>query len=390
MSSNPTTKSEYLSESNRCLHCIKPMCRVACPVGNNIPTFLQYVKNCELDKAVEIIGHPFGEVCGYVCPHQLQCQGGCVLSKRGQAVQMGAVERAVFAEHPYKIERKGDKLNGCKIAVVGGGVSGITFAVKTYEQGADVTVYEKDELLSTLKLLPSFRLPKETIKRIETAIYGKFDVVNKTVSAQDLIELQQSYDIVYLATGASVPYGLGIDGEQLATPYDKFLKGKSPNGKIVVIGGGNTAMDCARLAKRNGCNVTVAYRRQREDMPAFAKEVEAAENEGVNFNYNLAPVKLEQKDGKLQLTFAKTVSEGRGKLTVTEQTSVVQCDTVVSALGSKFDNSIFGDLQVSDDVTHPLSNVYVGGDATGGKIVAKAVDNALKTAKTIIENTCKK
>ena len=387
MKSNKTPNSFNLTESNRCLQCMRPACRVACPVGNNIPAFLQYVKNGELKKAVEIIGHPFGEVCGYVCPHELQCQGSCVLSRRGQSVQMGEVERTVFALNPYKVERKGNKLKRKKIAVVGGGVSGITFAVKTYEQGADVTVYEKDELLSTLKLIPSFRLPTEALTRIEKALKGTFKVVKQAITAKELAQLQRDFDIVYLATGASVVYGLGIDGDELATPYDDFLRGKNLKDNIVVIGGGNTAMDCARLAKRNGCNVTVAYRRTREDMPAFAKEIEQTENEGVQFSFNLAPVKLEAKDGKLLLTLARTVSEGRGKLTVTDETTVIQCDTVVSALGSGFDKSIFGQQQVGEDVRHPLSNVYVGGDAAGGKVVAKAVADALQTVKYILENT---
>ena len=418
--SKTTTHNLHIDECKRCLGCRVAQCKDACTIGNDIPTFLRYVAEGEYDKAVALIGHPFGEICGYVCPHEQGCQGGCVLSKKGQAVKMGDVERAVFAEHPYNVERKvraGSKSNGMKVAVVGGGVSGITCAVKLYEQGASVTLFERDELLSTLKLIPDFRLPRGAIDRVKATIEGKFNVVKKDINFEDIfvrklypwqpkvireankdsLQLTDSYDAVYVSTGASVLYKLGIDGEELATPYDDFLKGTNHSGAVVVIGGGNTAMDCARLAKRSGCKVTVAYRRTQSDMPAFAREIEDAVGDGVEFCYNVAPVKLERQGNKLLLTLAKTVSEGRGKLTVTEQTSVVECDTVVSALGAKFDkDNIYGSfyewLIERNEPHNPLNprfNLYIGGDALGASTVANAVADGLKVAHLILKNYTK-
>lgn len=378
-----------MSESNRCLGCKVARCREHCPIGNDIPQFLQLVKLGKYEQAVDIIGHPFGEICGYVCPQDIQCQGGCVLGVKGNAVQMGRVERAVFAQNPYPIRRKSDLLSNIKVAVVGGGVAGITLATKLYEQGAEITVFERDTLLSTLKLIPSFRLPNETLQRIECQIDGKFTIVKQDVDSQQLVELQQRFDVVYLSIGTGVLYNLGIDGEQFATPYSDFLRSNLHFDKVVVIGGGNTAMDCARLAKHNGCNVSVAYRRQRGDMPAFQKEIDAAEQDGVELVYNVAPVKLEKSDGKLLLTIAKTVSEGRGKLTVTDETHQIACDCVVSALGSKFDSAIYQNMQIREDVKHPLPNVYAGGDAVGGKTVAQAVADGLTVAREIISKYTK-
>ena len=375
--------NNLITESKRCLGCGKPQCINACPIQNNIPLFLQYVATGDYGKATQLIGHPFGEVCGYVCPHEQHCQGGCVLGIKGNPIQMGAVERELFATRPYKVERKSNRCNGVKIAVVGGGVSGITFAVKLYEQGADVTLFERDELLSTLKLIPNFRLPREAIARIERAMENTFTVVKRDITNTDLydddssgLQLLHKYNAVYLATGASKLYKLGIAGEELATPYNEFLKASNYSGSCVVIGGGNTAMDCARLAKRCGCDVTVAYRRTRADMPAFSREIADAEAEGVQFTYNVAPLKLEQKGNKLLLTLAKTESEGRGKLTVTDDTTVIECDRVVSALGASFDKDI--------DV-HQLKTLYVGGDALGARTVSHAVADALIAAKKIIE-----
>ena len=411
------TDNFYIAESSRCLHCAKPACAEACPLNNDVPRFLQLVRDGKTDEAVQVVGHPFGGVCGFVCPHDACCHGNCVLNKRGQAVKMGEVEKAVFQLNPYKVERKvrkGSKSYGLKVAVVGGGVSGITCAVKLYEQGVDVTVFERDELLSTLKLIPDFRLPREAIDSVLKEIDGKFTVVKKDVNFEDIfvrkhydwqtktqknkigesLQLIDSYDAVYVATGASVIYTLGVPGENLATPYDEFLKRTNHSGSVVVIGGGNTAMDCARVAKRAGCKVTVAYRRTRADMPAFNKEIEDAEREGVEFQYNLSPVKLERANGKLLLTLAKTVSEGRGKLTVTNDVTVVECDEVVAAIGSKFDNeNIYGafieSLLKDNNPRNPRSRLYVGGDALGASTVANAVADGLKAARAIIKQYTK-
>ena len=412
MATNLTLDKSVIDESNRCLHCVKPSCVAACPLSNDIPTFLQLVAEGKPSCAVQLIGHPFGEICGYVCPHDAACQGSCILAKMGKNVHMGEVERAVFAKYPYQVVRKvysGHKSRGLKVAVVGGGVSGITLAVKLYEQGADVTVFERDELLSTLKLIPDFRLPKEAIDRVLESIEGKFTVVKKDVNCDDIfgtctqqskrnqqgngLQLLREYDAVYLSTGASVAYTLGVCGEQLATPYDAFLKGNEHCGKVVVVGGGNTAMDCARLAKRNGCDVTVAYRRTRADMPAFAKEVDDAESEKVEFMYNVAPQKLEKVGDKLHLTLAKTISVGRGKLTVTDDMFTVECDCVVSAVGARFDkNSLYGafdPLSIDDGEQHsqsnPCANLFVGGDAIVAGTVAQAVADGIKAANEIVK-----
>ena len=403
----------YIAESSRCLHCVKPSCAAACPLNNDVPRFLQLASDSKFFEAVQLIGHPFGEICGFVCPHDAHCQGGCVMGKRGQAVNIGEIERAVFQRFPYLVERKvrlGSKGGGLKVAVVGGGVSGITCAVKLYEQGADVTVFERDELLSTLKLIPDFRLPREAIDRVLKSVDGKFTVVKKDINFEDIfvtkryswqtkvqrekykdaLQLTDTYDAVYVAVGASKIYKLGVEGEELATPYNQFLRRGEYRGKVVVVGGGNTAMDCARIAKRSGCDVTVAYRRTRDDMPAFNKEIDDALSDGVKFEYNLAPVKLERIDGRLVLTLAKTVSEGRSKLTVTDETVTVECDEVVAALGSKFDNeNIYGafieSLLKTDNPHNPRFNLYVGGDALGASTVVNAVADGIRAARAIVK-----
>ncbi len=364
-----------------CLGCAKPSCASACPINNDIPQFLQYVNGGDYASAVQILGHPFGEICGYVCPHERQCQGGCVLNKRGAPVLISEAEILAFSVSPYKLERFGNLLSGMSVAVVGGGVCGITFAVKMYEQGADVTVYEKDKLLSTLRLIPSFRLPIKAVERVERAVNGKINVVNKLVNAVTMQKLRRNYDVVLVASGASLNYGLGVIGEELATDYKDCLLGKYSGNNVVIIGGGNSAMDCARYVVSRGGNATVAYRRTVQDMPAFSKEIEQAQRENVKFCCNAAPVKLEKSNGKLLLTLAKTVSEGRGKLVITDETTAIECDCVVSAVGSKFDGELLG----GTDNSEQYDNVYIGGDAAGGKLVAEAVADGIRLAQTIID-----
>ena len=375
---------DYRAECGRCLHCAKPQCALSCPIGNDVPQILRLAGNGGEQTAVQLVGHPFGEICGYVCPRDRFCQSGCVLSKRG-GIAIGSVEKEIFARYPYKVAQVGNAAEGRRVAVVGGGASGLTFAVKMYEQGASVTVYEPNGLLSTLKLIPDFRLPAQALSRVEAQLKGVFQLVEKRVLREDIPLLCSQYDAVYLATGATRPYGLDIDGEENATPYAVFLSKTrhcSLLGKhVTVVGGGNTAMDCARLAVRSGAKATVLYRRQRADMPAFVGEISAAEEEGVQFVFNVVPVLL-QRDERLKLTLAKTYSEGRGKLTVTDSVYHVDCDVVVAAAGASADKDLVALAE--------KSGVYTGGDVKGGKTVAEAVADGLRAAKALTEKFAKK
>lgn len=378
--------SELLfNQADRCLICVHPTCRSGCPLGNDIPAVIKLIRSGDYAQAVQTIGHPFGEICGYVCPSENLCQGGCVLSKRGYPVLTGVVERELFVEHPYVVERKGNALKGKNYAVVGGGVAGLTFAVKVYEQGADVTVYERLDLLSTIKLIPNLRLPYDAILRVEQALSNRFTIVREQIDGERLKTLKTQFDGVYVSTGLTLDYGLGVEGEKLSTPYRDCLNGNYRHGTVIVVGGGNSAMDCARLVKSQGSRSVVAYRRTESDMPAFAKEIAQAKDEEVEFWFNAAPVKLVEAGGKLNLTLAKTVSEGRGKLTVTDDTFDLECDSVIAAIGSKFDGTILSCDKNADSYLQ-YDNVYLGGDAKRGKLVVDAVCDGLRAAEQIIKN----
>lgn len=365
----------------RCLQCKNPGCSAACPLGNDIPTIVRLVREGKFAMAVQVVGHPFGGVCGYVCPHENQCQGGCVLAKRGQAVPTGEAEATAFTNSPYVVARRDDKLAGRRVAVVGGGVSGITFAVKCYESGADVTVYESNMLLSTLYGIPEFRLPHRLLDNIVRSVeQSDIRVEHKYVCQADIAAMQNDNDIVYLAVGRTVCRALGVTGEEYATTADKFLHEAMLPRDVIVVGGGNTAMDCARLNARLGGKTMIAYRRAMADMPCYAKEVQAAADDGVMFETNLAPVMVDkQADGRLSVTFARTNSEGRGRLSVTDELHTFSCDCLVVAAGNMLDGNVY-----AQDKTVPVDNcgnvdgnLYAGGDCAGGSLVVEAVKAAI-------------
>lgn len=372
----------------RCLHCKVPACKAACPLGNDLPEVVQRVLNEDYGGAVGIVGHPFGGVCGSVCPHELQCGGGCVLGKKSYPVPTWAAEAEAFSKSPYSIAVKDDKLRNVKVAVAGGGVSGITFAVKCYESGADVTVYEADKLLSTLYLIPGFRLPHKYSDDIVAAVnQSGIKVVHRRVEQSNLAQLRTEYDIVYLAVGQTVGRKLGIEGEQYATQaYDFLAEVDNAPKQIVVVGGGNTAMDCARLNVRRGGSSVVAYRRTLADMPCFAKELADAQADGVEFATNLAPVSAQKlPDGRLKVNFAKTVSEGRGKLTVTDELTTFVCDKLVAAVGNVTDFVSDKEKIVADNCGKISDGLYGGGDLVGGKLVVDAVKHALCAYRAVTE-----
>lgn len=373
----------------RCLQCKNPGCSAACPLGNDIPTIVRLVREGKFAMAVQVVGHPFGGVCGYVCPHENQCQGGCVLAKRGQAVPTGEAEATAFTNSPYVVARRDDKLAGRRVAVVGGGVSGITFAVKCYESGADVTVYESNMLLSTLYGIPEFRLPHRLLDDIVRSVeQSDIRVEHKYVCQADIAAMQNDNDIVYLAVGRTVCRALGVTGEEYATTADKFLHEAMLPRDVIVVGGGNTAMDCARLNARLGGKTMIAYRRAMADMPCYAKEVQAAADDGVMFETNLAPVMVDKHaDGRLSVTFARTNSEGRGRLSVTDELHTFSCDCLVVAAGNMLDGNVY-----AQDKTVPVDNcgnvdgnLYAGGDCAGGSLVVEAVKAAICACNGVFE-----
>ena len=305
-------------EANYCLNCkVKPCSKKGCPLSNNIPEFIQQIKKENYEKAYEILSETtvLPGVCGKICPHFKQCQGSCIRGIKGEPVSIGKLESFVFEQ----AMEKGVTLKKCwekqinqnkkeneqkRVAVIGGGPSGLTASAFLAKSGIKVTIYEKYSYLGGLLIygIPEFRLPKQEVKKtinniLELGIEVKYNQeLGKNLNLEDL---KEEYDAILLGFGANVSCKMGVEGEKLQGVFggNELLEyNRHPNYKgmyVAVIGGGNVAMDCARTIKRLGAKeVTVIYRRAREQMPAENKEIKDAMDEGIKFLFQNNIVKI--------------------------------------------------------------------------------------------------
>ena len=296
MKDNIKQKAEY------CLNCKNPQCRTGCPLGNNIPAFIQKVKEDNLEEAYKILCETTAipAICGRICPHQKQCQGKCIRGIKSEPVSIGEIEAYVG---DWALNNTNSLLNCCKdiqeknkkVAVIGGGPSGLTAAVFLRKNGYKVTIYEKQKDLGGIlkRGIPEFRLSNEIVeKTIEQILALGIDVQCEKELGKNLylVDLKKEYDAIYLSIGANIPRKMAIEGEELEGVYggNSLLENQNhpdyTNKKVAIIGGGNVAMDCARTIKRMGAKqVVVIYRRSEAEMPAESKEISDAKKEGVEF-----------------------------------------------------------------------------------------------------------
>ena len=418
-----------LEEADRCLHCAAAPCRKGCPVGVNIPAFIARLKEDDLDGAVREISLDtlLPAICGRVCPQEKQCEALCVRkAKLGGSVAIGALERYVgdyALAHPKAPQKAAG--NGKKVAVVGSGPSGLTCAADCAAAGFDVTVFEAFHKPGGVLVygIPEFRLPKDKVVAKEIAklealgvTFRLNTVIGKTLTIDDLLD---EFDAIFIGTGAGLPKFMGVPGENLngVGSANEFLTrvnlmqayredaitpvycGK----KVAVIGAGNVAMDAARTARRMGADVTIVYRRGREEMPARGEEIEHAEEEGIVFELLTNPVEVLGEGGRV--TALKCVRMALGEPDASGRRSPVpiegsefemDVDQVIVALGTspnplirkstdKIEFSRRGTIVV-DEETMRTSNdkIYAGGDAvTGAATVILAMGAGRKAAAAI-------
>ena len=409
---------DIMDEANRCLNCKVKPCQKGCPLENDIPSFIKQVKENNLEEAFKVLTQTtvLGAICGRICPHSKQCRGNCVRGIKSEPINIGKLESYVFdnaIKQNFKIETN-DKLNGKKVAVVGGGPSGLTCAAFLSMNGAKVTIYEKQPKLGGIPMygIPDFRLPREvideTIKKIlNLGIEAK---CNQALGKDyELDELMEKYDAVYLSFGANVSSKMNIPGEELDGVYggNELLEtGKHPNyeGKsVAVIGGGNVAMDSARTIKRLGAeHVYVIYRRAREQMPAEDYEVEDAIKEGVQFLFQNNIVKALGKNKVEKIECIKTQlvkKEGEKRLVpvnIENSNYTLDMDYVVMAVGSKANKELvaktglettdYGNIKVDERYMTSKDGVFAGGDLIGTKAtVAWAARSGRNASEEIIK-----
>ena len=427
-------KEEAIEEAKRCLQCKKPMCSQGSPVSINIPDFIAAVKEGEFEKAYQVIGQSSAlpAVCGRVCPQESQCEGKCIRGIKGEPVAIGKLERFVAdwaREHGIK-PKKAEKLNGHKVAVIGSGPAGLTCAGDLAKLGYDVTIFEALHEAGGVLIygIPEFRLPKSKVVAAEVenvkALGVKIEtnvVIGKAVTIDELME-EEGFEAVFIGSGAGLPRFMGIPGEQamgvfsanefltrnnlmkaFRDDYDTPIKAGK---KVVVVGGGNVAMDAARTAKRLGAEVHIVYRRGEEELPARKEEVHHAKEEGIIFDLLQNPTEiLVDEDGwvkgcrVIKMELGEPDASGRrSPVEIPGSEYEIEADTVIMSLGTSPNPLISSTTKgldinrrkciIAEEETGATSKdgVYAGGDAvTGAATVILAMGAGKTAAKGIDE-----
>jgi homotetrameric NADPH-dependent glutamate synthase len=422
---------DAMEEAGRCIQCKKPTCISGCPVAIDIPRFIRHLIVRDIDGALAVINESnlFPSICGRVCPQETQCEAQCVIGRKMDSVAIGRLERFVgdHARGPRsKPARLAAKLGS--VAIVGSGPAGLAAAADLARFGADVTVFEALHVIGGVLRygIPSFRLPRDIIDREVERVRDlgvKFEtnkVVGKTFTIPQLMNGKR-FHAVFIGAGAGAPSFLGIPGEFAGQVYsanefltrvnlmggDRFPFADTPIGvgeSVVVIGAGNTAMDCLRVAKRLGVpEVRCVYRRSEAEAPARVEELRHAKEEGIGFFFLHAPVEIHTDDqGSVRgmtvqrMALGEPDDRGRRRPVPLDEKVELDCDTVIYALGTQA-NPIVGqatpDLArnewgniIADATTQAtnLPGVFAGGDiVSGGATVILAMGAGRRAAKAI-------
>lgn len=427
-------REEAVLEAERCLQCKNPKCVGACPVAINIPKFIKELREGNLKESRDTLGDASNlpAVCGRVCPQEEQCEGKCIVGIRGEAVNIGKLERYVAdwaLETGYRNTEKKES-NGIKVAVVGSGPAGLTCAGDLAKEGYDVTIFEALHEPGGVLVygIPEFRLPKEKVVREEIKLLLDLGVkietnviVGRTVTIESLIE-EEGFKGIFIGSGAGLPKFMGLAGENangvmsaneyltranlmkaFRLDYDTPI---SHGKNVVVVGAGNVAMDSARTAVRLGAEARIVYRRSEKEIPARMEEVHHAMEEGVVFNLLTNPKEIlvdEQGFVKgivcVKMVLGEPDESGRRKPVEDKGTEfTIDCDTVIMSLGTSpnpliasttkgIETNQRGCIIIDENNGETsLDGVFAGGDAvTGSATVILAMSAGKKAAKGIDE-----
>jgi glutamate synthase (NADPH/NADH) small chain len=435
------TPEQAVLEASRCIQCKKPQCVEGCPVNVAIPQFIQKIKEKDFLGAYQTIkkDNYLPAVCGRVCPQEIQCEGKCILGKKGEPVAIGNLERFAAdwareqAPNPQPLFQQAEKGSKKKVAVIGSGPSGLTCSAELNALGYEVTVFEALHELGGVLVygIPEFRLPKKIVKKeIESLAKAgvKFEVnmvIGKIFTIDELMK-EKGFSAVYVAPGAGFPSFMNIPGEELNGVYSaneyltrvNLMKAYLPNAEtplklgrnVAVIGGGNVAMDAARSAKRLGAeHVYLIYRRSKEEMPARIEEVHHAEEEGIEFLLLNNPLKYIGDDkGFVKKALVQKMELGepddsgrRRPVPMAGSEYELDVDVVVVAIGTQanpiikdttpgLETNKWGYIVTNEEGKTSKQGVYAGGDIVSGaatvilamgagKVASKSIDEYLRS-----------
>ena len=418
-------------EATRCLHCKNPRCVAACPVSVKIPNFIAQVAAGNFAAAASVIAEDSSlpAVCGRVCPQETQCEGSCILGVKGEPVAIGKLERFVadWSRENGGVKPEVAPANGHKIAVIGSGPAGLACASDLAKLGYEVTVFEAlHRPGGVLEYgIPEFRLPKDKVVAAEIesvkALGVKIEtnvIAGRTVTIDSLLD-EEGFAAVFVGSGAGLPKFMGIPGENLNGVFsaNEFLTRNNlmkayredymtpihAGKKVVVVGGGNVAMDAARTALRLGADTTIVYRRTETELPARREEVHHAKEEGIEFAMLTNPVEI-IGDEKGWVKAVKCIrmelgepdeSGRRSPVAVAGSEFEIETETVIMSLGTSpnpliarttvgLETNRRGCLVADENGATTREGVFAGGDAvTGAATVILAMGAGRKAAAAI-------
>ncbi|MDA8164940.1 MAG: NAD(P)-dependent oxidoreductase [Desulfobacteraceae bacterium] len=411
-----------ISEAQRCLQCKKPKCREGCPIHNDIPGFVGLLREGKFEEAywVDRQTNSFPAVCSRVCPHEFQCEGSCIRGKNGEPVAIGMLERFLV---DWMVANKKDMTKACatpknrKVAIVGSGPAGMTVAYHLAHAGYSCTIFESLPVLGGMLTvgIPAYRLPRDIIAAEFDALRNcGVEIATEQIIGKDksLEQLKaEGFGAVFLGVGAHNSRKLGVEGEELAGVLHgvDYLRRVNMGEKInlgrevVVVGGGNVAIDVARTALRTGSDkVFILYRRSKQEMPASKAEIHHLEEEGVKIEFLAAPVKIHGENGKLtgveciRMQLGACDASGRCRPEpVAGSNFIIKAEAIIPAISQDVDLTATGGKPLAttrwgtfevDKVTLQTSEpwIFAGGDAVlGPQTAAKAVFQGKTAAESI-------
>lgn len=421
-------------EANRCLQCVDPKCVLGCPVNIDIPGFIKLIKEKEYRKAIEYIKefNILPAVCGRVCPQEVQCEQQCILGKKKEPIAIGALERFI-ADWERKNSLKAcpdcKPPNNIKIAIIGSGPAGLTCAADLARLGYDVTIFEAFHKGGGVLVygIPEFRLPKEIVKEEISTLemlgvkieYNK--IIGKILSIDDLRDM--GFKAFFIGVGAGLPIMLNIPGlnlngvvtaNELLTRANLMKAYKFPEydtpiniGRVItVVGGGNVALDSARVAQRLGAeSVVIVYRRSEEEMPARREEYHHAQDEGIEFQFLTNPIEIigdqysnVEKLKVIKMKLGEPDDSGRRRpLPIEGSEFYIPTDTVILAVGTRANPVLtktipdlkltkYGYIETDEYGRTNIEDIFAGGDiVTGSATVISAMGAGRKAAEAIDE-----
>jgi glutamate synthase (NADPH/NADH) small chain len=412
-----------IKEANRCLQCKKPKCRDGCPIHNDIPGFIRLLREKKFEEAYwkDRETNSIPAVCSRVCPHEFQCEGSCIRGKKGEPVAIGMLERFLV---DWMVANNKNMLQPCampkgkKVAIVGSGPAGMSCAFYLAHAGYHSTIYESLPAFGGMLTvgIPAYRLPRDIINAEFAALVNcGVKIVNNVTIGKDktLQDLRKNgYDAVFVGIGAHASRKLGVEGEDLhgvmhGIDYLRRVNlGEALNlgRNVVVVGGGNVAIDVARTALRTGSDkVFILYRRTKKEMPASQAEIHHLEEEGVKVEFLAAPVKIHGENGTLtkieciRMELGECDASGRCRpVPIADSNFMISADAIIPAISQDVEHMADSETMLAlsrwktfavDEITMQSSVdwIFAGGDAVlGPQTAAKAAYQGKEAAESII------